>query len=107
MEIYTFNPSGGVVVGCGCVPVVLDKYYYVKFGPRDVVYVKKEAEGGVLEKLVIKNYVINDLFQPVYKDTLNGLWLEYELVSYDVAIQLAKYYYNHMFDQYNKCPCNC
>jgi hypothetical protein len=79
MAVYTYIPSGGAIVGSCCIPVTFYRYYALPFGPRDTVFVKTKAEQGILEKIVIKKYILQYNYgqlQPIYKDTLNRLWFE-------------------------------
>jgi hypothetical protein len=108
MAIYTYTPSGGIIVGYCCIPVTFYEYYSLPFGPGDIAFVKQQSQLGVLEKIVIKNYTLKQSpNQALYKDTLNRLWFDYELVSSAVAIQLAESYYERLLNQAANAPCPC
>jgi hypothetical protein len=106
MAIYTYTPSGGVIAHCCCVPVTFYKQYILPFAPGDAVFVKEQAQRGILEKVVIKNYTLKpDILSVLYKDTLNRLWFDYELISSADAIALAEAFYDHLAYHNANAPC--
>lgn len=68
------------------------------FGVGDTVYVAAKAKRGGLEKVVVKEVrsVISRRThgsnRVLYRDTLNGLWNEGDLVPYQSALELIADY---------------
>lgn len=110
MAVYTYTPSGGAILGYCSVPTTYYKYYEILFDLGEALYVKEKALKGILERVVIKTYVLHQdddgtVTLVTYKDTLNGLWFEDELISYSIADQLSKDYLNGQADIAASKPC--
>lgn len=108
---YNETVSGGLIVG-GCATITRTEIIVSAFGAGDVLYNINKAKKGVLEKVVIKSYMLakHSLTQGVrvfvYKDTFNALWNEWELVPYATALALAESYYTNLLaqlDELNEC----
>ncbi len=89
----------------GCADVVVTKKYLHKFGIGSIVYVRRRAAvQGKLEAVAIKKVsrvtFVSDtagntsVFR--YKDTLNGLWDEEDLVWQAEAVDLATAYWQRI-----------
>lgn len=99
----TYNEvgSGGAKTG-GCVIVLVSHQYVTMFGIGDILYNIHKARKGVLEKVVIKELVpikqslTYGQFRVIYKDTLNALWNETDLVDLETAKDLAEEYYEDL-----------
>lgn len=98
---YNELGSGGVG-SAGCAVISMYHVYTTLYGIGDVLYNIDKARRGVLEKVVIKQIIrvkpslTMGQFKVMYKDTLNGLWNEYDLVTPDQAQALALAYYNKL-----------
>jgi hypothetical protein len=101
--IYNEVGFGGVKTS-GCAIVFVPHITYTAFGVGDILYNIHKARRGVLEKVVIKQIIpaktilTNGLFVVLYKDTLNGLWNEYDLVTLADAKLIAETYYQNLLD---------
>lgn len=94
-----FNYVGsGVVKIRGCSEVSGKFYYVTKFGERSPAYVKQKAIKGIIEKVVIKQVILQrspktyNQIVWLYKDTFNGLWNESDLLTHQEALDLATAY---------------
>ena len=93
MADITITPSGGVEIH-GCNDVFRIENIPLKFGVGDIAFVKKKANRGVLERVAIRA-IKSNLDTPfptqliVFFDTLNGRWLEADLLSHQEAIDAA------------------
>lgn len=113
--VYSRSTSGGVKIS-GCWPIVVSHIYTTQYGVSDIVYNVRKARKGVLEKIVIKEIVpvkmslTGGQFLAMYRDTLNGLWNERDLVSSATAVALAEDYYVDLLEKITifeaKAPCN-
>jgi hypothetical protein len=64
-----------------------------KWGVNQTLYIKAKAEKGILERIVIKQVLLNTAYEiPVYKDTYNSLWSEEELILKAEADYLVSLY---------------
>lgn len=92
----------GVQIG-GSATYRLNYFIYYDFAIGSIVYSKKKAMRGIYERVCIKNVKFPDSVlegmrrtatpeevHPIYVDTLNGLWNEDELVSYEDATILIE-----------------
>lgn len=88
---YTYIATGSIrFQGCG-------KYIFVPYIPTlfsvgDFAYIKADTFKNKINQICIKKVIIGEVI--AYQDTLNEMWLEKELTTYDEAVALAKYYYN-------------
>lgn len=110
--IYSNVMSGGAKT-YGCAVSYGGHVYVTPFGPGDVTYNVHKARKGVLEKVVVKQIVtvraslVGGLFSYLYKDTFNGLWNADELVTLDVAKDLAIAYNEMLLEQLRAIdPCD-
>lgn len=57
----------------------------------DTLYIKSRAKLGIFERVFIKKVLLNGRFKivPIYKDTMNALWNENELVTREEAEALV------------------
>jgi hypothetical protein len=90
--------SGGIIVG-GCATtskLVCIGYNWVE---NTMLFVKQKALVGIMEKVVIKEVLIHANRRThykkvvIYKDTLNSLWNEYDLIPESEARELALAYW--------------
>lgn len=97
--IFNETMTGGLVIS-GCTKVFyFDRHPALStHRPGDVFYYSKKARRGILYKIVIKevrvistrsSYGVN---QVIYKDMLNSLWNESDLVTYSEAMVLVENY---------------
>jgi hypothetical protein len=101
--MFTYVATGGLnAVGCS----VTNKTIFIRteFKEGDIAYESRLARKGKLEKMVIKKInVVNNLstgglYSINYQDTLNGIYLEKELVDEAAALVLAEDYYQYQAD---------
>jgi hypothetical protein len=101
--IYNEIGSGGVKLR-GCAKYSENHIYTTIFGVGDILYNIDKARRGVLEKVVIKQIIpINTRFtygqfKVLYKDTLNALWNERDLVTLGQAQTIAVAYYGQLLE---------
>lgn len=102
--MFEYTSSGGITVG-GCSKVEPKEFKYFRFGPGYTVYSKYKAERGILEAVSIKRI---DLIQnkrtlmqivPIYKDTYNMSYNEYDLLFESEAIVECLTYYGEELSQ--------
>lgn len=102
---YTETGSGGLI-WMGRSVVSTRHLFLVEYGVGDIVYNKHAAMKGVMEKIVVKDVIPTKQRMTAYryvvlfKDTLNGLWNEGDLVPYDVAKQYAEEYLDALLASY-------
>lgn len=92
--IYNYQGSGFIEVS-GCASVQKYTFILYRWDERSVVFLKPKAVRGVLERIAIKKVLLNynmGNFIPIYKDTLNSLYNESELISEFEARALAQDY---------------
>jgi hypothetical protein len=98
---YNEISAGGIRVH-GCAIITKAHIYTTLYGVGDIVYNIDKAKMGILEKVVIKELIqakpkfTSGIFVVLYKDTLNALWNEYDLVTYEDAKALAETYYENL-----------
>lgn len=98
--VYDFSDSnglGGLIYVSGCSRIERRIFAIYKWGERSVVFLKYKAEKGILEKIAIKEVLLNfkfGFYKPVYMDTLNSLYNEEELINEQQARMLAQAYIN-------------
>ena len=86
--------AGGVTAD-GCVAPEWLWSSLTVFGVGDTAYSIAKARRGILEKIVVKvvravsSRKTQGARTVLYQDTLNGLWNEFDLVTYDEAIELV------------------
>ncbi len=101
--IYDEIGSGGVNTK-GCAYYDRTHIYTTKFGVGDILYNIYKARRGKLEKVVIKQILpiktiyTGGQFKVMYKDTLNGLWNEWDLVILADAKALSLAYYEALLE---------
>lgn len=92
---YDYTASGGITL-YGCTPYEFDIYVYYQYAIGSIVYRRDSAQNkGLFRKVAIKDVIFpnhNPNAAPLYLDTLNGLWNQNDLVSYDVASVLIDAY---------------
>jgi hypothetical protein len=109
---YNGSASGGVRCG-GCPDVSASHIYITTYGEGDIVYNIYKARKGVLEKIVIREILTSKmsltggLFQVMYKDTLNALWNEDDLITLEDAQAFAEVYYEDLLRQMAELHQNC
>lgn len=111
MAVFSENMTGGVKIR-GCALDYFFKNVQTLFAPGDIVYWVKRAQQGILEKIVIKQQVwvkkkktYNEQ-SVMYRDTLNGLWNEWELTDYDTARTIAANFWLDLQESLDKAnPC--
>lgn len=110
MTYNGYNPHGGFTIG-GCGTASFSVKIQTEFSVGQVVYYRKKAEQGQLERVAIKKVVVNGPpnayryrnsgyfekprprhYEVVYVDTYNGWWSENELVTRDEAVALVEAY---------------
>jgi hypothetical protein len=76
--------------------------YSTKYAIGSRVYIIDSAKSkGKLESVVIKKYAINDdIYEIIYTDTLNRIWMEKELCSKIIAKEYALTYWDNLSESY-------
>jgi hypothetical protein len=83
-----YSASGGISI-FGCVgPNNATFTVLTLFSVNDFAWIKFQAKKGILEKINIKKINFIDILSYNYQDTLNRLWLEYELTDLTTAKEL-------------------
>jgi len=106
--VYDEMGSGGMIVS-GCMAFSHVHYVITTYGPGDMLYNVHKARKGILEKIVIKKpRVVQSaktygLAISLYVDTLNALWNEDDLVTYDEAVDLATDYCEYQLSLLPSC----
>lgn len=102
---HSYNGSGRVRV-VGCAGFSATKNYLTLFAPRQRAWIKKKADIGIVESVVVKK--INTLppeerisnwgSEPevTYTDTFNRVWLEDELTTEENAVDMARVWWENM-----------
>jgi hypothetical protein len=79
------------------------QYFEVYFGVGSVAYIKKQAEKGILEKILIKKIYKNmpKIYSGVlpiisYVDNTNRVWIEDELIDEDDALDSYHVYWTRI-----------
>ena len=109
---YEYTMSGGVRAA-GCAAVTLKVFRYYKFSPGTTLYLCYKAARGVLERVTIKkiiavsNHKTGHRVVPLYKDTYNALYNEYDLCTEADAIVLATAYYEKRLAETNALMAKC
>lgn len=93
----------------GCAVFELDYYADNLYSIRDLLYIKPKALLGILEKIVIKNILINGEYPYfiTYIDTFNSLWNENELIYLENAQDLIINFEIRKNHQFLKDAKNC
>jgi hypothetical protein len=93
----------------GCANVSVTKRYQLRFGSGGIAYIRTQARKGVLEKVAIRQVShpdpVNSPGMFNYKDSLNGLWLETELCTWEEAVVLAEAYWLDVMADQAAAPC--
>lgn len=94
MGDFTFQMTGGFILGGICKQPRTESYYAVKFGLNSIAYdCGKAASKGKMDRVVIKKIkVLSNRRGILYTDTFNGLWREEDLCTFDEALALALAY---------------
>lgn len=105
MMDLTYIGSGTIGIG-GCAATEKDSFYSYRYAQGSKVYVCLSARKGVLEAVYIKRVILNlnvyGQVVPIYEDTFNGLYNEYDLCSQASAITLATAYYARQLANVNE-----
>jgi hypothetical protein len=110
--IYNETGFGGMIV-YGCADISTARVYVTAYSVGDVMFNKRKAKHGILEKVVIKEIFASNFFltkgefRPLYKDTLNALWNESDLISCTQAKQEVVSYYNFLIAKYQIMKQQC
>jgi hypothetical protein len=95
--------GNGIINISGCAEVELDVFYTFQFARGSEAYVCKSATKGILQEIMIKRVLLNrnryGKIVPIYQDTLNGLYNEWDLCSQASAISLATAYYQNKIQE--------
>lgn len=104
----TYEATGGIRLQ-GCAGIQLAAFLYYDYEIGSIVFNRHKAARGIYEKVAIKDVRFPELpqrqrrkimnyasMQPLYIDTFNAYWNEYDLVSYDQAKVLVE---NFFLDQ--------
>lgn len=95
-----FYEASGALSTCSFGSFESSINFFTEFKPRDVAWIKKKAEQGLLRKVAIKNLYIKGngsmYFIVVYKDTYNSFWNEGDLIDEATAIDLATAYWERI-----------
>ena len=86
--------SGGATFG-GCATITKLVYIAHEWSVGELLYSKQKAAKGIMEPVVIKQILFNDRYVqtiPIYRDTLNYLWNEGDLVTEEDAVALIAAY---------------
>ena len=112
---YFYNAIGNIQI-CGHGKIGRSVFVYTTYGPGDIVFNKRKALNGKLEKVCIKNVNIGTIPKacsssgtgsyPIYKDTLNGIWLEEDIVNQDTALFLINFYLETQERNLTNIACN-
>jgi hypothetical protein len=95
---YCYTMSGGISMG-GCAVTTSTQCITFKYAEGSLLYICEKADQGKLEAVKIKrvDLISHDLtygqIVPIYIDTLNGRWEEYELCTQQEAVDAATLYY--------------
>jgi hypothetical protein len=101
---YAHEGSGKVRV-VGCAGFSATKNYLTLFRPRQRAWIKRKADLGIVESVVIKR--LNTLppedglsnwgSEPevTYTDTFNRVWLEEELTTQENAVDMARVWWEN------------
>lgn len=95
-----YEGTGSLIVR-GCARAAVKNTYDILFQTGSRAFVKAKAFKGILEFIFIKNYILKQEtssrngIQPfvVYKDTLNRVWMEEELLFQEEALNYAEEYW--------------
>ncbi len=101
-----YTGSGGFDLG-GCAPFAIHQTYEFDFAQGSIVYVRRKARRGILEKVSIKRLVVNGQGGNVYVDTFNEVWLEEELCSESLAVEIATASIEATLAQFNTIALKC
>lgn len=96
-----YEATGEIRLG-GCAGYLVEAFLYYDFEIGSIVFNKDKAVRGVYERVVIKDVRFPKTYtnhrrrvckhcdlKPLYVDTLNALWNEEDLISYDQAQRLV------------------
>jgi hypothetical protein len=84
----------------------MTKVYTSKYGERDIVFHRKKAIKGVLERVAIKRVeflggrLTDGQMTHLYIDTYNSHWREDMLCEHGEAVQLARDFYLNRIEDY-------
>lgn len=109
---YTYEGSGGISIA-GCAEHRKTLFLIFKYAPGSDLYICYKAAKGVLEKIKIKKIIVGRGYRtrligtPLYQDTLNALFNEWDLCTESEAIALATAYYDKQLMLANELINNC
>jgi hypothetical protein len=104
---YTYQGNGTITTH-GHARTSKKIYISYKWGENSILFVKSKALKGCLEKVCIKSAIINSNAKTfnqvaiIYKDTLNSLWNESDLIEEEEAKSLALAYWKIMEELYQQ-----
>lgn len=102
---YSHDGSGRAKV-VGCAGFSATKNYLTLFAPRQRAWIKRKADLGIVESVVIKK--VNTLSpesmvsewgsepEVTYTDTFNRVWLEDELTTHENAVDMARVWWENV-----------
>ena len=76
----------------------------IEFPPGSTVYSVKKAKKGVLEKIEIRDVRVVTKYGRMinlYQDSFSYLWNEYDLCSYEDALNFYSLYFNNLREEIN------
>jgi hypothetical protein len=106
---YEYIGSGSVKTK-GCADTSRHVFITYNWSENSILFVKKKAMKGILEKIAIKRVILNvkNGFSviPIYQDTLNSLWNENDLLIEQDARDFAIAYWEQQreINAEKECP---
>lgn len=107
MNTYNEIGTGGATL-TSCAWIKFLDQLKTTWGAGDIVYNVNKAKRGVLEKIVVKKQIItrnirtHGQYSVLYTDTLNALWNEWDLVTFEEAQLLAVTYLEQLLVELGK-----
>lgn len=89
---YTMS---GTITSYGCATVTIDKFYNYQFEIGSIAYDLISAELGKVEPISIQKVVFypkGRVTEVFYRDSLNAVYSEANLVTHDEAVEIATAY---------------
>ncbi len=113
---YVYTVDVDTIEICGKSIYSNSIFIYTRYGPGNIVFNKKKALKGIVEKICIKKVFIRDIprsysyngvgVYPMYKDTLNGIWFEEDIVDQATALALIDFYLESQGIELSNIECN-
>ncbi len=100
--MFNYVASGRLLFRSLPAPYKVLQAIILKFQERDIAYEKKKAELGYLRAIAVKRIILNSgiwsggQIVPIYVDTWNGYWNEYDLLTHAEALALATAYWQKL-----------